>query len=665
MSNKIMKQNNLAPKSILIVEDEEFISTFNKIMLEEKNYKVGTVDSGESAIKILKNQNDIDLVLLDIELGSGIDGIQTAKNILKFTDIPIIFLTSHTEPEFVNKTEQIASYGYIVKGSNIAVLDISIKMAFKLFLSKMNEKKQKEKIKKQKLELEKSNKELNNLIKSISKLIIFFDKKGNIKKVNESLLQTLNYTENEIYNIHIGDILVSLKTKKISDLINLGQVHNYLTNYKSNTGELIPVSITGSVIHNEKNELEGIILIAKDIRTELALKKEYENLQLELINSEKLSTLGHLSAGMAHEINNILSVALSHVQLILLNMKNNTEESENSLNSLNTIEQYIKKCGAIVRNMLAFSKPKMPKMNYCNFSDIINKVIKMQSKRLQLENIEIETNIKYDGIIYVDYTQIELVLLNLIINSRHAILPKGKGKISFILEKERNNILLFIKDNGIGMDKETVKHIFTPFYSTKNDLSKKGLKTTGTGLGLVVSQTIIKNHQGTIEVHSEKDLGTTFIIKIPILKKEEILNFKNDNVQESETIKNINCFEKKKLNVLIIDDETDFVSAFSQLLKKNNCIVENCISAYDGIRLSKEKKFDLIFLDLIMPNISGIDVYKKIKKNNMNMNIVIMSGDLDFKRNKNITKLEPYDYLQKPIDNNDLIMVLNKYKTIK
>jgi PAS domain S-box-containing protein len=120
-------------KTILLVEDEAIIAIAQKMTLERYGYNVITVNSGERAYDIIKGNHDIDLILMDIDLGKGIDGPETAKIILTEREIPVVFLSSHTEPEVVEKTEKITSYGYVVKNSGITVLDASLKMAFKLF----------------------------------------------------------------------------------------------------------------------------------------------------------------------------------------------------------------------------------------------------------------------------------------------------------------------------------------------------------------------------------------------------------------------------------------------------------------------------------------------------------------------------------------------------
>lgn len=131
---------NVKKKTILLVEDQALIAMTQKNQLEKYGYAVGTATSGEKALEAIQASPDIDLVLMDIDLGRGIDGTEAAVRILRERDIPIVFLSSHTSPEVVEKTEKITSYGYVVKNSSMTVLDASIKMAFKLFDEKMERK---------------------------------------------------------------------------------------------------------------------------------------------------------------------------------------------------------------------------------------------------------------------------------------------------------------------------------------------------------------------------------------------------------------------------------------------------------------------------------------------------------------------------------------------
>ncbi len=130
-------------KNILLVEDNTIIALTVKYELENYGYEVFTAHSGEYAVETIKNNADIDLILMDINLGYGMDGTEAAQSILEIRDIPIVFHSSHTDLEIIENTEKISSYGYVVKNTGITVLDTSIKMAFKLFKSKIKEKEKK------------------------------------------------------------------------------------------------------------------------------------------------------------------------------------------------------------------------------------------------------------------------------------------------------------------------------------------------------------------------------------------------------------------------------------------------------------------------------------------------------------------------------------------
>jgi PAS domain S-box-containing protein len=133
--------NAHSQKTILLVEDEILIAMGEQMTLEKAGYRVVLAGSGEDAVRAVHINPDIDLILMDIDLGKGIDGTEAAAIILQDRDLPVVFLSSHTEPEIVEKTEKITSYGYIIKNSGDTVLLVSIKMAFKLIDAKANEKK--------------------------------------------------------------------------------------------------------------------------------------------------------------------------------------------------------------------------------------------------------------------------------------------------------------------------------------------------------------------------------------------------------------------------------------------------------------------------------------------------------------------------------------------
>ncbi len=185
-------------KSILLVEDEVIIAMLETQQLEEKGYSVHHVTTGEDAVKvILDNALPVNLILMDIDLGSGIDGTQTAEKILKEKDIPIVFLSSHTEPEVVEKTENITSYGYVVKNSGLVVLDASIKMAMKLFNANIMQKMTEEKLKERNTYIEAilANMPIGFGVNSIDD--------GDVKYINNKFEEIYGWSKDVLSNVSI------------------------------------------------------------------------------------------------------------------------------------------------------------------------------------------------------------------------------------------------------------------------------------------------------------------------------------------------------------------------------------------------------------------------------------------------------------------------------
>lgn len=151
-------------KTILLVEDEALIAMVEKKHLEYYGYRVIMVHSGEEAVQLVDATPGIDLILMDIDLGSGMDGTEAAERILRQRDLPIVFLSSHTEPEIVEKTEAITSYGYVVKNSGMTVLDASIKMAFRLFEARQREQEQTEKLRESEAKLRRITENITDVV---------------------------------------------------------------------------------------------------------------------------------------------------------------------------------------------------------------------------------------------------------------------------------------------------------------------------------------------------------------------------------------------------------------------------------------------------------------------------------------------------------------------
>jgi len=247
------------------------------------------------------------------------------------------------------------------------------------------------------------------------------------------------------------------------------------------------------------------------------LKDAYEklkNLQAQLVQSAKLASLGQLSAGVAHEINNPLVGVLNNVQLLKLMLEEKKEIPSDELKEiLSSIEEAGLRCKKIVQNMLSFSRASTKAFEQVSLNDIVENTVGLIENEYKLQNVLIERKLKSEiPLILGDRQLLQQALLDLLNNSLWAIKKKGNsGTITLTTDYEAENkiVVLLISDTGIGIPKENLEHIFEPFFTTK-EIGE------GTGLGLAIVYDIIKRHSGAIEVESQVNVGTTFRIKFPV-----------------------------------------------------------------------------------------------------------------------------------------------------
>lgn len=232
----------------------------------------------------------------------------------------------------------------------------------------------------------------------------------------------------------------------------------------------------------------------------------------QLIQSEKMASLGVLASSVAHEINNPLQGILTYIMLMLKIISGEKVEQnrlEEFKNYLQLMGDEIKRCGDIVKNLLVFSRQSKPEIQEADINTMIQRCLKLLENKTRLQNIEVE-QLRQGPVptIYCDIRLIQQTLIALIINAIEAM-PKG-GRLT-ISNRQLNskNVEITITDTGEGIPKKNLKHIFDPFFTTKE-------AAKSTGLGLFVAYGIIKEHKGTIEVESKVGKGTTFHIKLPI-----------------------------------------------------------------------------------------------------------------------------------------------------
>jgi two-component system, cell cycle sensor histidine kinase and response regulator CckA len=625
--------------NLLLVEDDIDFKTSLANRLAKNDCNVTAVGSAEEALELVDTDN-FEVIVSDIKL-EGIDGIEFLSRIKKINeDLPVILVTGYANLDTARQAVALNAYNYLLKPlENISDILIPIKNAVQSYKLKIENRILKE--------------HYENIVTSVPDGILTINSSTlKIESANKTFLKMFKTSEKEILNKKIDKIFDKEVYEKISYLMeSLGLEGNaisfeWLTLGANDKIFWADITLKRAIIGKK----ESILMVVSDI-TELKHAEEAKKeLEIQFIQMQKQESIGNLTGGIAHEFNNILSIILGHTQLSL--SEDTTPEIKKSLAE---IEKATMRGSSLVENMTAFASPSQPALIPQDIRESIDSVIQMQERQLRFQNIEIEKNYTNELVVLFDSSQIEQALLNLLINSMHAIKPKGRGKISITVHDLENSVEIIFKDNGIGMNKETQEKIFEPFFTTKGAYAKDEHDISGTGLGLSVTNAIIKQHHGSISVESEESIGTSFIIQLPAAKTN--LEAKKISIEQSA---NINMDKIKELRILLVEDEDDIINLMKLVFKKaglKNFLIEQ--DSKKAVQSFIDYKPNIVFIDMIMPEMSGKQVFEEIKKIDSKVPLVFMSGKADVKKEE-LVQMGSYDFIKKPFNLNDLYKVLDK-----
>ena len=256
--------------------------------------------------------------------------------------------------------------------------------------------------------------------------------------------------------------------------------------------------------HREMLDLNENLERRVQERTEALARSEKQ-----IAQADKLASIGQLSSGIAHEINNPLGIILGYTQLLIRSEAPGSQKFED----LKIIEKHVKSCKAIVADLLNFARSSRPKNTHVDIHEIIDDVLVFVTHQAGANNLEFLK--EYDTTapsLYMDEKKIKQVLINLIMNAQHASGNKGSIRIATNYDAPAGQLLIRVKDAGCGIEEKNISRIFDPFFTTKPT-------GEGTGLGLAVSYGIVKNHGGHISVESEPGKGTEFTVMLPAVPR--------------------------------------------------------------------------------------------------------------------------------------------------
>ncbi len=333
--------------------------------------------------------------------------------------------------------------------------------------------------------------------------IIVTDCQGFIIDINNSGVELFgcNNKDEFIKNMSMYDFFINKES--IHEFLNLmerdGFVKDYEAVFKKKDRSEINALITATFRKDEENNICGYECIVKDIT-------ERKRIQQQLIQADKLASVGKLAAGVAHEINNPLSIILGYTRLLM-------EEgsfSKQMRGDLDAIQNNAHACKRIVEDLLNFSRQSETRRTNADINEIIEAVVSVVENKFISDGINIQRNYEPSlPVVVVDIDKIKQVFMNLLINAYQAMQSGGRISISTDYDAEKEQVRIVFSDTGHGISRDIHDRIFDPFFTTKEP-------GEGTGLGLSVSYGIIKEHGGEIYVESEEGDGTTFTVLLPL-----------------------------------------------------------------------------------------------------------------------------------------------------
>jgi PAS domain S-box-containing protein len=361
--------------------------------------------------------------------------------------------------------------------------------------------------------LAKSEEKYRSLVESAEDLIFTVDREGRFQSLNTFTAKFFGGAPDAFVGRHLSSAFPEPSAAHQAKLI--AQVHlsgkSIREEFELPIGERSAwISANFMPVKTETDDVGAILCIARDIT-------ETKNLQRQLVNAEKLASLGTLAAGVAHEINNPLGVILGFCELLLRKTENGTQQYED----LKTIERQGLLCKETVENLLSFARAEKQPREYSDLNAGIEEIAKIVRHLLEKNGITLVLDLGESlPPVKGDARQLQQVFLNLITNAMAAMENGGTLTIRSFLERATRRAVALFQDTGTGIPPDHIDHIFEPFFTTKPE-------GQGTGLGLFVSYGIITSYGGTIECASApatalgKQPGTTFTVKLPTGSKED------------------------------------------------------------------------------------------------------------------------------------------------
>ena len=506
--------------------------------------------------------------------------------------------------------------------------------------------------------LRESSEKYRTILESIEEGYFETDQKGNLTFSNEAFCKILGYPRNQLLGMNSCDYTTPDTAEKIPRIMEQikqtgrpEDVTDYDVIRKDGSEAALELSI--SLLTDKDGKPAGFRGMVRDVTQRKETEEEKRLLETQLQQAQKMESIGTLAGGIAHDFNNILMGIQGNATLMLLKI----ESEHPNYKKIKSIEKFVQNGTELTRQLLGFAR----RGKYLVKTTDLNEVIEKSSALFARTKKEIQVHTVFHDEIWaveVDRGQIEQALLNLYVNAWQAM-PAGGD----VYLKTRNVMLdssyvkpfkvelgkyveISVSDTGVGIDRKTRERIFEPFFTT-NEMGR------GTGLGLASVYGIIKSHSGYIDVHSEKEKGTTFTIYLPASEKEAV----REKTVPAAMLKGTGA-------ILLIDDEKMILDVGRELLEELGYTVLSALSGREALDIFQKNsdKIDLVIMDMIMPGMGGGETFDRLRAINPNIKVLLSSGYSVNGQASKILHRGCDGFIQKPFNLNQLAEKIGKIR---
>ncbi len=572
---------NEASSTILVVEDDAIISEDIRRTLRRLGYRVGAIAStGDQALSFVAAEAP-DLVLMDIKLKGNLDGIETTQLLQQRHTVPVIYLTGNSDEATLMRAKETAPHGFLVKPFNERDLRTAIEVAIRKFEVEQ--------------QLAARERWFATTLESIGDAVIATDGAGRITFMNAIAEQVTGWNRAQAQGVAVADVfhLIDGQGQTIADPVVQALESGFAVTIPSDAriiqrdGTVRAVDDSSTPIIDAQGNVLGGVVVFRDVT-------DRKRLEHRLALSERLASVGTMTAGMAHEINSPLAAVIGNLDYLRDQLPKGT--NDNLTEALADAREAAQRVSCIIRELRHFTRVDADRREAVDLTAAVNAALTMTQGQVR----HCATVVRQLGAtppVLADEGKITQVLVNMIANAAQAIGDGGVSQHTITIRTATDDVgraVIEVADTGPGIAKDVLSRIFDPFFTTKD-------VGAGMGLGLSICDRIIRDVGGEIVVESELGRGTTMRIFLPAAEASVLLP-----LQQSAPPPAV-----RRGKILVIDDEPTIGRTLQRVLGADHDVVVETSGRLALLRLTTERP-DIILCDLMMPDVGGADVYASL-----------------------------------------------------